>query len=550
MVYPRKVPPELIRRFIDEKLWVGRTLLDFLDDTVASGPDRVAIVYSDRSYTFAEFRRISMHLAASLTKLGIGKGDIVSVQLPNCPQFMFLQVALSMIGAIINPMHLVLRKSDVYSMLNFCGSNAMVFPTGHGTRDFVDDYADIREKVPTLERLILLGDREGGLPEGAVAFDELTAHEQGSDTVPARSAADDVFYLNFTSGTEGDPKGFLHTFNTMLSYSVICGTHLFGFTSDDTLLSFSALTHTMGHVATFHCAMQGAKVVLVDKYEPEEALKTIARHGVTYIQGTPAHFYGILNHPDFESFGIRSVRLGMTGGSLVPMDLLLKAREMLGAEILIGYGMGETMMHTITRPEDPDWAKASTVGRATSGVEIRIFDPVPSADDPKILIGEIGYRGPCLFIEYFRNPARTDETRDDEGWFRTGDLGYVDDQGYLRITGRKKDVINRGGTKIFPGEVENVLRFSPAIRDISIVGMPDSRMGERCCAFVITAPNRATVTLEDLQCFLKERGVTPYKWPERLELVTEFPMTPTGKVRKEDLRRQIEAKINNEGKRQ
>jgi non-ribosomal peptide synthetase component E (peptide arylation enzyme) len=175
-----------------------------------------------------------------------------------------------------------------------------------------------------------------------------------------------------------------------------------------------------------------------------------------------------------------------------------------------------------------------------AGNEIKIFDPV--VIDNKA-IGEIGYRGPGLFIEYFKNPARTDETRDDEGWFHTGDLGWVDDQGYLRITGRKKDVINRGGTKIFPGEIEGLLKFHPKIRDVSIIAMPDKVMGERSCACVILHPGTASITLEELESFLKDQGVTPYKWPEQLVTIDEFTMTPTGKVQKDDLRKKVQALI-------
>ncbi|MFY9326904.1 MAG: class I adenylate-forming enzyme family protein [Georgfuchsia sp.] len=508
-------------------------------------PDKTAVIYKDESYTFADFKRISLHLASQLKQAGIGKGDIVSVQLPNCPQFMFLQVALSVIGAIIAPIHLVARKRDLYSNLNFCGSKALVFQSEYGNRNYLEEYADIRENVPSLQKLIVRGELPGGkVPAGHIAFDDLTTNNRGNETIVPCTGPDDIFYLNFTSGTEGDPKGFLHTFNTITSFVYHLGND-WKLSNKDSFLSLSPMTHTFGHTITYYCVMQGVKVVLVDKFEPGEALRTIKAENVNLIQGTPAHIYGILDHENFASFDIKSLRIVFAGGALVPKELLLKVRKLLGAETLNGYGMGEDLLHTVTRVDDPDWAKTETVGKAFGGSEIKLFDPTPSDDDKNILIGEIGYRGPYLFIEYFKNPARTDDTRDDEGWFHTGDVGYVDAEGYLRITGRKKDLINRGGTKISPGEIEGILKFHPKIRDIAIVAMPDRVMGERCCAYAILQPGAGSLTLEELGAFLKEHEVTPYKWPERLEIATEFPMTPTGKVRKEELRKMLLDKLAN-----
>jgi acyl-CoA synthetase (AMP-forming)/AMP-acid ligase II len=545
MVNPRKVPLSLIRQFEEKGYWVGRTLFDFLVEAEKKHPDKTAVIYKDEFYTFADFKRISLHLASQLKKAGIGRGDIVSVQLPNCPQFMFLQIALSIIGAIIAPVHLVARKRDLYSNLNFCESKALVFQAAYGNRNYLEEYADIRQSVPSMRDLIVRGDIDGGaLPPGAIPFESLTGNNRGSETVEPCTEANDIFYLNFTSGTEGDPKGFLHTFNTITSFAYGVGND-WKLSNEDTFLTLSPMTHTFGHTITYYCVMQGVKVVLVDKFEPGEALRTIDAEKVSVMQGTPAHIYGILDHESFPSFDIKSLRLIFAGGALVPKNLLLKVRKHFGAETLNGYGMGETLLHTVTRVDDPDWAKADTVGKAFGGSEVKIFEPTPSQDNPSILIGEVGYRGPFLFIEYFKNPVRTEETRDYEGWFRTGDVGYVDELGYLRITGRKKDQINRGGSKISPGEIEGILKFHPKIRDVAIVAMPDRVMGERCCAYVILQPDAGSLKLEELQAFLKEREVTPYKWPERLEISTEFPMTPTGKVRKEELRKMLLEKLAN-----
>jgi len=539
MVYPRNVPESLVKSFTENGYWLEKTLFDFLADTASKSPDEIAIRHGSSSYTFSDFKRISMHLASQLRRTGIGKGDLVSVQLQNCPAFMFLKVALSIIGAIINPIHLVYRKRDTYSMLNFCGSKLFLFPSRFMNRDFIEEYSDIYDNVPSLKNISILDLPQDGIVSlRHIPFARLTDNNNGADFVAPCTAADDIFYLNFTSGTEGDPKGFLHTFNTFLSPTY--GNSMdFKLCKDDTLLTLSPMTHSFGHMITYYCAMTGSKVVIVEKYDPLEVLKAIESENVTFLQGTPAHLYGLLNHGDFSNFKIDSVRIVMTGGSLVPKDLLYKVRERLGAEIINCYGMGENIIHTKTRVEDPDWAKIETVGKPFWGSEVRIFEQVPPSSKDGMTVGEIGYRGPNLFIEYFRNPARTDETRDRGGWFLTGDIGYLDEHGYLRVTGRKKDIINRGGTKIYPGEVEDLLRRHPNIRDVSIVGMSDNVLGERSCAFVIPRTGYDPVTVEEIQDFLRSLNVTPYKLPERVEIVKDFPMTPTGKVRKEDLRMRI-----------
>lgn len=539
MVYPRNVPESLVKSFTENGYWLEKTLFDFLADTASKSPDDIAIRHGNSSYTFSDFKRISMHLASQLRRTGIGKGDLVSVQLQNCPAFMFLKVALSIIGAIINPIHLVYRKRDTFSMLNFCGSKLFLFPSRFMNRDFIEEYSDIYDNVPSLENISILDlPHDGIVSLKHIPFGRLTDNNNGADSVVPCTTADDIFYLNFTSGTEGDPKGFLHTFNTFLSPTY--GNSMdFKLSKDDTLLTLSPMTHSFGHMITYYCAMAGSKVVIVEKYDPLEVLKAIESENVTFLQGTPAHLYGLLNHGDFSNFKIDSVRIVMTGGSLVPKDLLYKVRGKLGAEIINCYGMGENIIHTKTRVEDPDWAKIETVGKPFWGSEVRIFEQDPPSSKDGMTVGEIGYRGPNLFIEYFRNPTRTDETRDRDGWFLTGDIGYLDEHGYLRVTGRKKDIINRGGTKIYPGEVEDLLRRHPNIRDVSIVGMSDNVLGERSCAFVIPRTGYDPVTVEEIQGFLRSLNVTPYKLPERVEIVNDFPMTPTGKVRKEDLRIRI-----------
>ena len=553
-------PPEYRRRFIEAGSWLDRTLYDYFVETVRHVPDQVAIVAGERRITFAAWADEAERLAAGLVRLGISKGDIVSVQLPNWPEMCMLQVALARIGAVIQPMHMVYRQREMASMLRFCESRAVFLPGTYRGFDYAGALAEIRGDLPDLDFPIMVR----GAGDGWIAYDDLTRARQcraptdadasvedaSADCLAAYEAAhpvsaDDVFYLNFTSGTEGDPKGFLHTHNTLLSVLKRFADLQAKFDSRsaaEVILANSPMSHSFGHLTTYQVFLRGIRMVLVERFDPGETLRIIERERVTSISGTPAHLISLLGHPDFATFDLSSVRSAGVGGAQCPPQLMAEIKEKFRVRTGNTYGMGENIVHTRTLPKDPPEVIRDTVGLPVPGAELKIFADDHQTELPAGTVGEIAFRGPTLFVGYYKNPELTRATRNADGWFFTGDLGFVDERGYLHLAGRKKELINRGGTKIFPKEIEDLLHAHPKIMQAAVIGMPDYRLGERVCAYVVPYTGE-TVTLEELHAYLTDCQVMKYKFPEHLEVVSDLPLTPTGKVKKEPLLQDIKRKL-------
>ena len=361
----------------------------------------------------------------------------------------------------------------------------------------------------------------------------ISANAAPSDYLPRlagiTTAADDIFYLNFTSGTEGNPKGFLHVHNAVISLHK----RLIQYMSPDTvMLACSPMTHTFGHFEMYYTYLAGFPMVVVDRYSPTEILAQIERERVTKLSGTPAHFFGLLHHRDFAKCDTSSVKSVAVGGARSSPELIADLARVWGVKSANVYGMGETIIHTRTVADDSPEKIRTTVGRPIFGAELKIVAQQDrSAVQPAGAIGEICFRGPTLFVGYHNQPEKTAATRDAEGWFYTGDLGYVDEEGYLHFVGRAKEVINRGGSKIHPKEIEELLCQHPAILQAAVVGMPDERLGERVCAYIVTRDGQE-VGLEEINDFFIGHKAMKYLHPEVIVRLEEMPMTPTGKIQK------------------
>ena len=520
------------KRWIDAGLWTDRTLHGLFDETVAEHPDAVAVITREQRLSFAELKRSSDALAAGLVGLGVGRGDIVAVQLPNWIEFCLLQLALSRVGAVIQPTHLVFRERELRSLFSFCGTDYAVVPETYEGHDYAQALRDLRGELPRLRGLVIA--RGGPLADDEVGFDSLI--EDGARHLDRLAGfevdPDDVFYLNFTSGTEGSPKGFLHSHNTLISTFAAMSKAIANLDPGAVNLACSPMTHSFGHFTTYQCAIAGIPMVLVDRYRPRDVLELIEREHVTSISGTPAHLIGILHHPEFSDFDTSSVRSVSVGGARSSPDLMAELAAVWGVKSANTYGMGETIIHTRTMPWDPDDKAAESVGQPLFGAELEIRDP---ADRTRVLpageVGEIMFRGPTLFVAYHEQPELTAATRDADGWFATGDRGRVDDDGYLYFAGRAKEVINRGGTKIYPKATEDLLASHPDIDDAAVVGMPDDRLGERVCAYVVLRGETAP-TVADLRAFFEAEKAMKYLAPEEIIVMDALPMTPTGKVAK------------------
>jgi acyl-CoA synthetase (AMP-forming)/AMP-acid ligase II len=530
---------EYRRRFVDAGLWLDVTLQGCFDEVVRRLPDHVAIVAGDRRITFAAWAEESRRLAAGLVRLGLRKGDIVTVQIPNWPELCILQIALARIGAVIQPMHMVYREREIESMLRFCHSRAVILPGFYQKFDHATAVDAMRSNLGDLEFVITAREAKGG----DVSYESLLESDEGLDEYLSTTPidADDVLYLNFTSGTEGAPKGFLHTHNTLVSVMKRFSDMTTARNPDsknDVVLANSPMTHSFGHLTTYQVILRGIRMVLVERFSPGEILNIIERERVTSLSGTPAHLISLLSHPALTSTDLRSVKSVGVGGAQCPPELQKEIQRVFSVGSGNMYGMGENIVHTQTLPDDPPEVVRDTVGKPVPGAELKIFAPDRVSEQPLGEVGEIAYRGPSLFLAYYDNPERTAETRNADGWFFTGDLGFVDERGYLHLAGRKKELINRGGTKIFPKEIEDLLHAHPKVLRAAVIGMPDLRLGERVCAFVELRAGEA-LTLEEVKTYFEGHRVMKYNIPERLEVIDELPQTPTGKIKKEPLFRMV-----------
>jgi acyl-CoA synthetase (AMP-forming)/AMP-acid ligase II len=442
---------------------------------------------------------------------------------------------------------MVFREREMRNLFEFCETDAVVVPGDVGKFDHAGAVRTMRGELPKLRQMIVVGG--SAQSDSEITLEDLRARgaaELGR-LAELKSDPDAVYFMNFTSGTEGDPKGFMHTHNSLISFvKLMMVDPVVGAMPDAVVLTCSPLTHSFGHAITYYTAIGGLKVVLVNKYRPLDVLQLIDREKVNFIAGTPAHLVGVIQHPDFAKYDTSSIKSVMVGGARSAPEFIEMLERTWGITPNNSYGLGENGIHTRTTAADPPEKRRDTVGKLIPGAELRIVDPDDRASDrPVGEVGEIAFRGPALFVGYYRQPDLTAGTRDADGWFFTGDLGFVDSDDYLHFVSRKSEVINRGGTKIYPKEIEDLLYLHPKVADAAVVGMPDFRLGERVCAYVV-ARDGQEITLEEIAEFLDSQQVTKHKLPERLIILDELPMTPTGKVRKAELQDDINERVRAE----
>ena len=537
-VVPRPVSPEQAQRYRAEGWWLDVTLPGVLRRQTAERPDAPAVIAGDRTLTFAELDRESDRVAAGLASLGVGRGDVVSCQLANIPEFLVLHHALAKRRAIFNPIHLPYRAAEVESILGFAESRVMVVGAPHRGFSFVEMALRLRERLPALRHVVTAGGEEG---PGAIPFESLcdSPHGPGGD----RPHPDDPFLLLFTSGTTASPKAALHTNNMRMGNARFSAEEL-GFTAADRFLAIARFSHMWGIFAYWISLWAGASQVLLEAFTPEAFREAAAASRATVAIGAPAHAAAILDAPAGHATGASSLRLFGLSGSVCPPALARALRERLGCTPFMLWGMTETAAGLYTRPDDPADVIEQTVGRASRGCVFAVLDeagrPLPPGAE-----GELAMRSPFAFEGYVNNLDATAEAFTADGWFRTGDVAAMDAAGNVRILGRRKEQINRGGVKFHPADVEDVLHRHPRVQLAALVGMPDARLGERNCCFVVPRPGTVP-TLDELTAFLAEAGIAKFKWPERLDVVEALPLTPTGKVQRPILRERIRQQLDAE----
>lgn len=511
-------------------LWEDTLVDTYLTAAARATPVKTAVIDHRGAWTYAQLDGLVGHLASALQVRGIGPGDVVSWQLPNWVEAAVVHLAAMRVGAVSNPIVSIYRHAEVSFILRQAASKAMFVAASFRGFDYPAMIAEMRAELPDLHTVVVVGEEQAA---GDISYGALI--EQGRDRAVAavELSANDPALLLYTSGTTAAPKGVVHTHNT-LDYEIRSVIEFFGLSRCDVVFMPSPVGHITGVVCGILLpASLGATAVLLDAWDPGRALSLIAAHRCSFTVAATPFLHGLLHHSDLAKSDVSALRVFMCGGADMPPELIASASAALDCMVTRAYGSTECPSATGCNQDDPLSKRAHTDGRAMGAVQVRIVDESGS-DAPTGAVGEVIVRGPELFVGYL-DASLNDDAFTSDGWFRTGDIGRVDVDGYLEITGRRKDIIIRGGENISAKEIEDHLFGHPKIVDVAVVAAPDPVLGERICAVVVPAPGQ-TVTLAEVTEWLHAAKVAKQKLPERLIVLDELPRTPSGKVQKFKLR--------------
>jgi cyclohexanecarboxylate-CoA ligase/acyl-CoA synthetase len=484
------------------------------------------VITAGQTLTYAQLGERVAALASGLAQIGIAAGDVVAVHLPNIPEFLIAWFAINRRGAVMQTIHMPYGQREVEHMLRHSGAKAVLA------------LSQLRDRSPAAEiaGLSLTGVTViavGSPVAGAESYEAIAA-AGAAKPLPAHPVrASDPFQLLYTSGTTAAPKAVSVTYNHFLSNARLCA-HEFGFRPDDRVLCLAPYTHLYGLYALELGFVVGATACLVPMFTPQDFVAALAQMRPTVLIGGPAHIAACLRQDLFKGIDLTSIRFAILSGTNVPVTLSQTFEAMLpNGKVQQAWGMTELQFGACSRIGDSTEIRFGTIGRATPGTELRVTDAegrvLPAGET-----GELQVRGCSLFSGYVRNPEATAAAFTTDGWFRTGDLAAMDAAGNVQLRGRTKELINRGGIKINPSDLEAAIATHPAVADVAIAPVPDSVLGERAACFV-TLNRGAALDFETLKLFLADKKFAKFTWPEQLEIVTDMPMTPTRKIMKAEL---------------
>jgi fatty-acyl-CoA synthase len=521
---------------ISEQPLLGDTIGDNLDRTAAVFGDRDAMVEvsTGRRWTYREFVADVDSLALGLLAAGLVKGDRVGIWAPNRSEWTLVQYATAKLGLILVNINPSYRTHELEYVLNQAGVRLLVAATAFKTSDYAGMITEVRPRCTGLERVVLLDSPD---------WDALATRSAGADRARLAEARaslspDDPINIQYTSGTTGFPKGATLSHHNILNNGYFVG-EMCGYTEEDRICIPVPFYHCFGMVmgnlaATSHGA---AMIIPAPGFDPELTLAAVAKERCTSLYGVPTMFIAELAVTDFESYDLASLRTGIMAGSPCPVEVMKQVIARMGmTEVQIAYGMTETSpVSTQTRADDSVERRVSTVGRVLPHLESKIVDPDTGLTVPRGTAGELCTRGYSVMLGYWGEPEKTAEAIDAGRWMHTGDLAVMDDEGYLNITGRIKDMVIRGGENIYPREIEEFLYTHPDVLDAQVIGVPDDRYGEELCAWIRMRPGAEPLTADTVREFATGK-LARYKIPRYVSIVEEFPMTVTGKVRKVEMR--------------
>ncbi len=523
----------------------GDTSAALLDETIGTNLDRVVARFGDRDaliscaqerrYSYAELGVAVDQLARALMAAGLAGGDRIGIWSPSCVEWTLVQYATAKVGAILVNVNPAYRTSELQYVLRQSGCRMLVAAPAFKTSDYRAMITEVRPSLPALERVIF---------QDSPDWDELLADadEVSAEALQARSAAlapDDPINIQYTSGTTGFPKGATLTHRNILNNGYFVGEGC-RYTEQDRICIPVPFYHCFGMVmgnlgATTHGA---AMVIPAPAFEPEATLRACAQERCTALYGVPTMFIAQLDHPRFTDYDLSSLRTGIMAGSPCPVEVMKRVMDQMHmSEVGICYGMTETSpVSTQTASDDPVEKRVGSVGRVHPHVEVKVIDPEGGAVVERGDPGELCTRGYSVMAGYWNDPERTAEAIDADGWMHTGDLATMDDEGYVNIVGRSKDMVIRGGENVYPREVEEFLYSHPSIADVQVIGVPDPTYGEELMAWIIPRAG-ASLDADAIREFCQGR-IARYKIPRYVMTVDAFPMTVTGKVQKFKMRAQ------------
>jgi fatty-acyl-CoA synthase len=533
-LYDQRVEPSYAHGAADTPL-LGETIGANFEHTVARFPDADAVVSRHQGvrFTYAELNEGVDRLARALMAAGLEPGDRLGIWSPNCVEWLMLQFASAKAGVILVNINPAYRTTELEYALNQSGCRVLVAASEFKGSDYEAMVEEVRGSLPALEREIFLG---------TTGWDELLAEatEVSDDDLRARADSlqfDDPINIQYTSGTTGFPKGATLSHHNILNNGFFIG-EFCRYTEADRVCIPVPFYHCFGMVlGNLACTTHGACIVLPEAaFEPRSVLEAVEAERCTSLYGVPTMFIAELDHPDFDRFDYSTLRTGIMAGSPCPVEVMRKVIERMHMdEVTICYGMTETSpVSTQTAADDPLERRVSTVGRVHPHVEIKIVDPVDGRALPRGEPGELLTRGYSVMLGYWNDPERTAEAIDRARWMHTGDLATMDEDGYVNIVGRSKDMIIRGGENVYPREIEEFLYTHPDVSDVAVIGVPDERYGEEIMAWVQLREGAGT-SGDELKDFCRGK-IAHYKVPRYVKLVDEFPMTITGKVQKFKMR--------------
>ncbi len=502
---------------------------------VRDHPDRLVVQGSDRSYTFRQVDTQSAALAAAFAELGIEQGDRVAVNLPNGVEWLVTVLACARLGVTVVPVSPQLNVHELRYQLRHAEASLVVTIERLGAVDFLQRFEDLLVDLPELQYVVTVGDEDLWYDDRIFQYEDLLSSGQGR-AIPVVEVDDaDDFAVIYTSGSSGKPKGVRLSHRALLENATRAG-QVLELSPDDRVLTPVPYFTVFGFSGLLGTITAGATLVVVPEFEAGDVLRLIEAQRVTVLHGVPTMWHLLMREPAFSPARVASLRTGIIAGTDVAEELVQRVRGW--CDVLVAYGLTETgPTVTITRFSDTDERRAGSVGRALEGVEVMAVDVVTGLLHGPEAVGEIAVRGPYLMRGYLRMPAETAKVHTPEGFFLTGDLGIIDEEGYVRIVGRRRETIARGGYQVYPREVEDRLRAHPAVDDVCVIGIPHDVLGEQVCACIVPMEG-AVITGRDIILFAKD-VMAEYKVPDLVRFYDAFPMSGSGKIRRRELARSI-----------